>query len=214
MMKGLLTKDFALFCQRKRTFLLLALLAIMMCFTMKDGSFVISWMTIIASFFAVSSLTYDEYDNCYPFLMSLPVTRKIYAIEKYVFGFLCGFGAWIYAVILSFVCELIIGTCGNFLTELVSAAIFIPLFMLLIDISLPLNLKFGSEKGRIAILILWGVIFVGFLGATKFFHLDISTQTVRFFQPGILFPVSFAASVFLTVVSILLSIQIMEKKAF
>ena len=211
-MKGLLAKDFALFVQRKRTFIFLAVWAVVIAFSM-DGSFMTGWMTIISSFFAISSLTYDEYDNCYPFLMSMPVTGKIYAIEKYLFGFLCGFGAWIFSVAVYLVVAAIKGQLATPGTEIIKLAVFIPVFMLLIDISLPLNLKFGSEKGRIAILLIWGVVFVGIFVLTKLFDVTIRIDETIFSELAIIGTVFLAAAV-LTVISILLSIRIMQNKEF
>ena len=213
-MKGLLTKDFALFFQRKRTFLFLAVWAIVMCFALNDGSFAIGWMTIIASFFAVSSITYDEYDNCYPFLMSFPVTGKIYALEKYLFGFICGMGAWVYAVIIYFIYGAVTGSIGSLQEELASVAVFIPVFMLLIDISLPLNIKYGTEKGRIAIFVIWGVLFVGFFLLTKVLKMEISMAWLKDLNLTLLVPALLAFIAVLTVVSIAISVGAMTKKEF
>ena len=171
------------------------------------------WMTVISSFFAISSVTYDEYDNCYPFLMSMPVTGRIYAVEKYLFGFLCGFGAWVFSVVIYFIAAAVQGQLAAPGTELIKLAIFIPVFMLLIDISLPLNLKFGSEKGRIAILILWGVVFVSIFVLTKLFDVNIRIDESAFSKLTIICTV-FLASAVLTVISILLGIRIMKNKEF
>lgn len=211
-MKGLLTKDLAIFLQRKRTFIFLAVWAVIMAFSAENG-FVVAWMTIISSFFAISSLTFDEYDNCYPFLMSMPVNGKTYAIEKYLFGFLCGFSAWVFSVIVCLVAAAVKGQLAALCTGIAEMAIFIPVFMLLVDISLPLNMKFGSEKGRIAIFIIWGVIFVGVLVLTKFFDVNIRIDETAFSELSIIGTV-FLASAVITVISILLSIKIMENKEF
>lgn len=211
-MKGLLTKDFALFFQRKRTFIFLALWAVVMSFTV-GGSFAIGWMTIIASFFAVSSLSYDEYDNCYPMLMSLPIDGKAYAIEKYLFGFLCGFGAWFFSCAVSLIATAVKGEPAFTGTDLIQMAIFIPVFMILIDISLPLNMKFGSERGRMAILIIWGVIFVGLFLVSKLPGLDISfDESLR--NGPVIVSAAFLAAAVLTVISILTSIKIMNSKEY
>ena len=211
-MKGLLTKDFALFFQRKRTFIFLALWAIVMSFSL-DASFAAGWLTIISAFFAISSLSYDEYDNCYPFLMSLPVDAKTYALEKYVFGFICGFGAWIFSGVVSLIALAAKGSLTDPGSDIIQMLIFIPVFMMLIDISLPLNMKLGSERGRIAILIIWGVIFAGVFIATKFFRIDLEFDPSGISVP-LLITAIFAATPILTAISILISIKVMKKKEF
>ena len=211
-MKGLLVKDFALFLQRKKTFIFLAAWAVIMGLTMEDGSFMTAWMAIISSFFAISSLAYDEYDNCYPFLMSLPVNGRIYAIEKYVFGFICGFGAWLYSVAVYFIIGFIKGAVSDFGSELLQLAIFIPVFMLLIDFSLPLNMKYGNERGRMVILIVWVVIFGGVFIANKLLGFEL--DTVGMLSGPALIVIIYAATAVITAASVLLSIKVMEKKEF
>lgn len=211
-MKGLLTKDFALFLQRKRTFIFLAIWAVVMCFS-ADASFAVGWLTIISAFFAISSLSYDEYDNCYPFLMSLPVDAKTYALEKYVFGFICGFGALIFSGIISLTALAVKHTLTDPGSEILQLLIFVPVFMMLIDISLPLNMKLGSERGRIAILIIWGVIFAVIFTATRLFKVELQFDTSNISVP-LLITAILAASVILTVISILISIKVMKEKEF
>lgn len=212
-MKGLLTKDFALLFQRKRVFVFLAFWAVLMCVTMEDSSFMIGWLTVIMSFFAISSVTYDEYDNCYPFLMTLPINGKTYAIEKYLFGFFCGFSAWLFAVIVSLIFAVSKGTPGLFLSDLSQMLVFIPVFMFLINVSLPLNLKFGSERGRIYMLIIWGIPFVLVIFAEKLFH-NGTAFLDAILDARLLIPVSFALTIVLTVISVIISIRVMEKKEY
>ena len=211
-MKGLLTKDFALFLQRKRTFIFLAIWAVVMCFSV-DASFAIGWLTIISAFFAISSLSYDEYDNCYPFLMSLPIDARTYALEKYAFGFICGFAAWLFSGIVSLAALAIKHSLTDPGSEILKLLIFIPLFMMLIDISLPLNMKLGSERGRIAILVIWGVVFAGVFIATKFFKIDLQFDASAISVP-LLITAIFAAAAILTVISMLISVKVMKGKEF
>lgn len=53
-----------------------------------DGTFIIGYLTVIGSFFVLSTIGYDEHGNSFAFLMTLPVMRKTYAGEKYLIGFL------------------------------------------------------------------------------------------------------------------------------
>ena len=211
-MKGLLTKDLALFNQRKRTFIFLAVWAVVMTCVM-DGSFAIGWMTVIASFFAISSLSYDEYDNCYPFLMSLPVDSKTYVLEKYVFGFLCGMGAWMFSAVVYLIVAAVKGELASMGGELVKLFIFIPIFMLLIDISLPINIKFGSERGRIVILIIWGIVFAGVFLLNKVLKVDLSFADSLHIGPALIGGI-ILATIGLTVISMVISTKSMMKKEY
>lgn len=212
-MKGLLTKDIALFLQRKKAFIFLAIWAVVMCITMDDGSFMVGWLTVITAFFSVSSYTYDEYDNCYPFLMTLPVDGKTYVYEKYLFGFLCGFSSWLFAVAVYFISVIAKGSDTGLASELVQLAIFIPVFMLLIDFSLPINIKFGSERGRMVILIIFAVVFLGIFAADKLLKIDFTINDAETFGLWLV-PAAFAVCAVLTAVSIEISVRIMNSKEY
>ena len=95
-MKGLLIKDIRL--MRNQGGLLLAMLILVALFlgVLSDvaPSFVVAYITIFLSIFVASTISYDEFDNGYLFLMTLPVTRKKYVDEKYIFGIIISIFAW------------------------------------------------------------------------------------------------------------------------
>ena len=85
--------------QGRTLFLMLIVVAMIMSLAdLSSPSFIVSYITIIFSFFTATTVSYDEYDNCYLFLMTLPVTRKGYVNEKYVFGFISTCTAWLVGV--------------------------------------------------------------------------------------------------------------------
>ena len=63
-----------------------------MLFAEFESTFVVSYFTMIASMFVLSTISYDEYDNGYAFLFSMPFSRTSYVKEKYVFSILVGGG--------------------------------------------------------------------------------------------------------------------------
>ena len=42
----------------------------------------VGYVTFIFTLFTVSTISYDEYDNGYPFLFTLPITRRQYVNRK------------------------------------------------------------------------------------------------------------------------------------
>lgn len=212
-MKGMMTKDFLLLLQRKRFFAIIGIVAVLMFITTKDITFLIGWLAIVTSLFSLSSLSYDEYDNCYPFLMSMPVTGKIYAIEKYVFGFVCGTVSLIAGLIISIILTLVTKGELNIIALLSEAVGYIPLYMILLDISLPINMKFGNEKGRIVLFVVWGAVAVLIMVVTKMpFLKDFANLFAGF--ANLIFPLLCIGSAVLTVISIITAIKIMEKKEY
>ena len=93
-MKGLLIKDFRLLKNQKNFFILVFVMAVFLTITGGDESspatFVLPYVGFVCSFFVLSTISYDEYDNGNAFLFTLPFDRKIYALEKYIFGIVTG----------------------------------------------------------------------------------------------------------------------------
>ena len=101
-MRGLIEKDLRLTISRKQTLLIFFIMALVMGMTM-DGTFIVGYLTMLGAILAVGTISYDEFDNGYAFLMTLPFERKTYVTEKYLFClcmeavFWCA-GAFIYCL--------------------------------------------------------------------------------------------------------------------
>ena len=80
-MKGLLIKDFKLMKNQKNFFFIMIFIAAAMLFAEFESTFVVSYFTMIASMFVLSTISYDEYDNGYAFLFSMPFSRTSYVKE-------------------------------------------------------------------------------------------------------------------------------------
>lgn len=213
-MKGLIAKDFAILRQRGKILLILLIWGVGMNFIMEDSSFVVGWLVMIATITAMSTLSYDEYDNCMPFLMSLPVTRRTYAVEKYAFSALVGTAAWLVSVVLVTVCELVIRkqmpTAENYL----SMVLFLAGIMIIPAISIPPQLKWGVEKGRLVMIGIFGAIAVGAfvfsrISADPALIAKLDKLPLGGFVAG-----TIAVTLVLTAVSVFISVRIMEKKEF
>ena len=214
-MKGLIVKDFRLLLQRKKFFLIMAIWAIAMTFILDDPEFVVGWLIILMSIFSLSSLSYDEYDNSMPFLMSMPVSPKDYAIEKYIFGLLCGLTGWLYAVILIIVSSLIKSVPVNLNEILLSSASYIPIAMFIIAFNLPIELKWGSDKGRTYMLLIYGIGFLIVMAVSKLIPGSTDIGTYLNSIDSLAFSIAAIAAVIIAfIVSVLLSIRIMNKKEY
>ena len=127
-MAGLIEKDLRLILKRKQTLVLFLGLALLMGMCV-DGSFMIGYLTFLSAVYVVGTISYDEFDNGYPFLMTLPIDHRIYVWEKYLFCFLAGAGAWVVALVLYFLCDLLKGIpIGSLSEAILQAAVFIPIF--------------------------------------------------------------------------------------
>lgn len=217
-MKGLLIKDFKLMLMQKNFFIIIIVVACLISISSQDPTFMIGFITLILSLFTVSTISYDEFDNGYPFLLTLPFSRKTYVLEKYVYGLILGAGAWIVSVMI---CSLMLIVQGKPVTSdmLIGAFVILPMFLVIESLMIPVHLRFGGEKGRYALIACVGVLVViGFvvMKIVEIFHIDILPLILAIDALGpVMFMVILLMIGFLVMlVSLKVSLSIMNKKEF
>ena len=217
-MAGLMEKDFRILLQRKQAFLVFLVIAVLLSVT-QGGAGVVGYLPFISAMLAVSTISYDEFDNGYPFLFTLPITRKSYVAEKYIFCFLTVFCSWIFSVILYVVIDKLQG--GE---TPVSEMLFVSILLLLIavvlmDVMVAVQLKYGSERSRVVIIAIFGICFLAIYALAKLLEkAGVETAAVfgymeRISATGIVL-LLLAAGIVATFISVLFSIAVMEKKTF
>lgn len=149
-MRGLLEKDFRLLKGQKNFFLLILVITVLLSLNSEDN-FAVTYLTFIAGFLTISSFGYDDNGNCMPFLMTLPVSRKLYVKSKYVLGFLLTFIGWMAGMVISMVTAFLHKAPPTAEAVLFQLA-WVFLWMILLAFVLPMLFKFGAEKGRMATL--------------------------------------------------------------
>ena len=162
-MKGMLIKDFRLLKnQGKSLLLMLLVVAIFMNFITDVGpAFIVGYITIIFSLFTATTISYDEFDNCYLFIMTLPVTRKKYVNEKYVFALLSIVCTWVLGTVLGTILLLAQPAAEMNAADWLGSCIgYIFAAWICVSIMLPIRLKFDSEKSRYANFIMIAVVFI------------------------------------------------------
>lgn len=217
-MKGLLIKDLRLMRNMGNSLVIILLAAVGMSFYISDLSFVITYMAIIGTTFTSSTISYDEFDNGNAFLFSLPVSRKDYVMEKYLFGLLTSGGGWLVGTALSVTA----GVIRNSLDPkegIMTTLLLLPVAICFNMFMIPLRLKFEGEKSRIALIIVMGGFFlVAITGAkiAKKLGIDLSTlgDKLPVMSAGMGIVVTLAISIALLLLSCQISIKIMEHKEF
>ena len=87
-MKGLLIKDFV-YIKNQRVFLLiLAAISVYFFVSGQNLFFVVTYVSAMFATLIVNTVSFDEQDGGMGFLFTLPISRKAYVLEKYVFGIL------------------------------------------------------------------------------------------------------------------------------
>ena len=158
-MKGLLIKDFRIVFSRKQQLIVLLAVCALIAFT-ADGSFIIGYAAGLAGILGLSTLGFDELDNGFPFLFSLPVDVKTYVNEKYFFCILLDvIGAAVGTAFFALAC-LMKGDMDMLSDGIVYLALYLPATLLLILSILPVQMIFGRERSRIITMIVYGILFV------------------------------------------------------
>ena len=217
-MKGLLIKDFKLLKNQKNFLIIIVLIAVIMSVTMSNIGFVIGYLIMVLPFFSISTISYDEFDNGRAFLFTLPISRKLYIIEKYCFTFILGGFAMVLATIIS----LSIDAFGGF-NELKNIFYSVPITFLLmslfLSVFLPIQIKFGSEKSRYVLISIVAIcVLIGYLGKKLFNVLNIDTvyllNVISKIDIWFIVSASVLAIAIIVLLSLKISIAILNKKEF
>lgn len=220
-MKGLLIKDFQLAKTQGKMLLIVALvIGVFMEIAGMSEGFVTGYITIIMSVFAATSVSYDEYENCFSFLLVLPVSRKEYVNEKYVFSGILIFSAWLVGLTVGSVFRIIRGEPVLSVEWLAGCFSYITVAVVFLSLMLPLRLKFEGEKGRVVLPIAiaaMGILIYGGVKLANLAGIDVTGSSIKVLnQMGaagimamlVIIPVAAA------VISWICSRHILEKKEF
>ncbi len=214
-MKGLLVKDCQLLFQRKQTLVLFLVVCCIVGFS-ADGIFIVGYMAFLSAIIAISTISYDDADNGMLFLMTLPVSRKTYALSKYVLGGMLCLGGWLLSIILMLGIHAVKGLPLDIVGNVEPSLACLFMSLMILDLMIPLQLKFGAEKSRIVMFILFGgIAAVAALGTRLAPDAAASlTASLENVSAGLLAVSALLAGCLLTVLSAAASIRIMKKKAF
>lgn len=154
--KGLIIKDFQLMkSQMKFFFFLMIAYGIFMASSLNMVSFV-GYIAILCAYLVVGTFSYDAFENGYAYLFTLPISRKDYVVEKFVFGVLLTMIPFLVVSVISWVALVVRGSDMRFGEYCLSVAISLPLAFLMLALEIPLQIKFGQEKSRIVSILLIG----------------------------------------------------------
>lgn len=153
--KGLLIKDLRLMKNMKQFFLIILIVCIIQ-MIQDNNIFCVYFITAICSSCILTTLSYDTYENSITYLFTLPVSRKDYIRGKYILIFVVSILPWIFSNMLSLLSILVKGHTIDIVEYLIGTSIALPLTWLFSALEIPVQLKFGQEMNRIAILIVIG----------------------------------------------------------
>lgn len=216
-MRALFEKDFRLIMIRKSSLLIYLIIGVVFTWSF-SGSFSGAYITMLGTILALSTISYDDADNCMEFIFTLPCTRRQYVIEKYLFIYGFSFVAGLIGLVIIIAASFLKGVPINESMILEIAASEIPILIITGGLMMPLQLKFGAEKSRVVLLILFGIGCVIVFAASKMTNaksllIGIS-DTLNSVNPVSLVVISGIILIAFALVSALISVKIVENKEY
>lgn len=216
-MRGLIVKDIELMKQQKQFFILVLVMGVIWNLSGNTSSgFTTGYFTIITAIFTVTTMSYDEFDNGMPFLMTLPVSRKEYVKEKYLLGIALTGVAWVIAVVLALICNFTAHKGRGISDILGGGTAMICIAVLMLAVIIPLSIYYGVEKGRQIAVVLWIILIAVIYALVR--AAVISESILDAWLGGTNLGKTFFITAFVTVMGYLsswrISEQLMEKKEF
>ena len=129
-----------------------------------------------------------------------------------------GGSAWIFATFLAVISNALKGT-ADIKEILISSLIILPILIVIQSLMIPFHLKFGGEKGRLALIGVFGIISVIGIAAIKVSEMlgvnipDIINH-ISVLSMGVIVAIIVMAAVVILLISIKTSSSIMNHKEF
>lgn len=148
-MAGLIEKDIRLMWCNKQALILFLIIGVVI--GLQNEAVILGWLPFVISIFLINTVTYDELDKGYGFLMTLPIDAETYVREKYFFCLTGGTVSWLVAAGLYMILEMKQQMPVDMASQIPMVLVFLPVTALLIALLIPLQLVSGVEKSRVVI---------------------------------------------------------------
>ena len=205
-MAGLVEKDFRLIWCNKQALIFLLIIGVVI--GLQNEAVILGWLPFVISILLINTITYDELDKGYGFLMTLPIDAETYVREKYFFCLTGGTVSWLVAAGLYMILEM--------KQQIPVVLVFLPVTALLIALLIPLQLVSGVEKSRVVISGACGVMGASVIAFAKLVKTNVLSAFSFLNQMNgwILAGIAVVVIVLLILLSYAISVRIMEKKEF
>ena len=185
-MMGLIKKDVYLSLSMLKSYVVVAAIFALLTMTgIYDISFFVTYLSVMCIMIPVNLFAYDEQARWDKYAAALPAGRAGMVKARYLFTILICFGTLVFALLLQLIVALFTGVQGQERTDLLLSGLLPTAYGIFMNaVLLPLLFKFGSQKGRIYLILALGVgvgvIFGGLTGLKKM-GIPLSALTLPFF---------------------------------
>ena len=218
-MKGFFIKDLHLMLNQKKMLVMFFVIGLLLTISNSDMSFAVSYTMFVMAIMASGTISYDTFENGMAYLMVLPAKRRDYVMEKYILVFAT---ALITGVLISGVAFAVASGQGNSIDAkgllLQCGGLFLTL-MIMMSFMLPVNIKYGAEKGRLVLFAVFAIVFIAayIIRNTNVFSQEqienVMMKLMTLSKTGLITSLC-VGSLLIMLISMFVSIKIMEKKEF
>lgn len=180
-MSGLIEKDIRILLKRKQALFLFLVLAVVLGYT-QGGTFVLGYLPLLIMILVISTIAYDEIDNGYTFLLTLPIDVKTYVREKYVFCGAAGIASWVVSIIIYCIMGMIHGDNINFSEVLPMSLSFLAVIAVMMAFSIPVQIRFGANGSRMVMMVIFGMVLLLVFIIKKVVDVDTLTAIKKAFE--------------------------------
>ena len=217
--KAVLIIDFKLMRSQMRFFFIIMIVWGIIMASNLSGSFLVGYTAMLCSFLTLSTFNYDEFENGTAYLITLPILRKDYISEKYLFGFLISTLPTILVSMILWIVHSVQGKADRPGVYLLTVGLALPMAYLLLVLEIPLMVRFGQERSRLISVLLIGCMSAGF-GIINYLNelagIDTAeaVSSIAGLGTGVLVLLVVTALILLMLLSYKISCRFMEKKEF
>ena len=215
--RGLLIKDLCLMREIRKLLLIILFVTVIFIFNGTSSTFLTGYIMIIIAFLVGMTISYDEMNNGLAFLMTLPVTRRQYVAEKFICGLLSLFLGFVYAMVVAVIQSMIGNSAPDLKESIMTAVLFAVIGVIALSFSIAIDLKFGVEKGRVMLMVIFFLFYMG----VAFLERNFPEKKEAFlqwfntiFEGSKIYPVCAVICAVVLLVSFFASCRILEKKEF
>lgn len=226
-MKGLLIKDLKIVLAQYKLFIFAIAFGAFFAYSNGDVTFAATYIVILMAMLSLTTVSYDDIDGGMSFLLSLPITRKLYVQEKYLFTILNLVFSCIFSIIVCLLLGKLFGLDINTSTIISTTVGSTVGIGLMLSVNIPIELKYGVEKSRTAIVLSVAAIAIVVIGGykllTEVLHVDLKSKfaiimsklpTSQVATDAIIVGVLFALLLVILAISYSASYKIMMKKEY
>lgn len=153
-MRGLILKDLFILKQNYKTFFVLIIFFILAMFQNSSAASFTSVINAVFTMMITTTISYDNLAKWDKYALTMPITRKEMVLSKYICSIIFNLIGLVLGIVIVFVMGIVRNNLN--ITEIFISAISSAIVMIIfISLMFPLVYKFGVEKFRIFLILIF-----------------------------------------------------------